>query len=260
MTSDELLRRGASLLGAAGIPDPLREARILWRATPDEDAESYLSKIAQRAKRMPLSHVLGYRDFYKSRFIVTSDVLDPRPDTETLIEAALQAPFTRVLDLGTGSGRILLSLLAEQPTATGLGTDVSQAALDIAAQNAVALDLTARAAFAQSNWFGSVTGTFDLIVANPPYIAAAEMDDLQPEVRLFEPRGALTDEADGLSAYRIIAAQAQAHLDPGGRLIFEIGPSQGPAVAAMLENAGFCERQVIPDLDGRDRVVVGKNP
>ena len=260
MTEDELLRKGASALGDAGIPDPMREARILWRATSFDGADTYLAKVAQRASRMPLSQVLGYRDFYKHRFIVTRDVLDPRPDTETLIETALRAPFTRLLDLGTGSGCILLSLLAEQPAATGLGTDISKAALDVAGQNATALGLTGRAAFIQSNWFANVTGQFDLIVSNPPYISASEMDDLQPEVRLFEPRGALTDEADGLSAYRIIACNAQSRLVTGGRLIFEIGPSQGAVVSALFESAGFTDIQVIPDLDGRNRVVSGKNP
>jgi release factor glutamine methyltransferase len=260
VTEGELLRKGASILSDAGITDPMREARILWRAILEEDPDAYLAKIAQRAQRMPLSQVLGYRDFYKHRFIVTSDVLDPRPDTETLIETALRTPFTRLLDLGTGSGCILLSLLAEKSAATGLGTDVSQAALEIAAQNAAALSLTARAAFIHSDWFTSVAGQFDLIVSNPPYIAAAEMDDLQPEVRLFEPRCALTDETDGLSAYRAITREAQAHLVSGGRLIFEIGSSQGAAVSALLESAGLTELQVIPDLDGRDRAISGKNP
>lgn len=258
MTPDDLLRKGAATLSDAGIPDPMREARILWRATPDEDPDAYLAKIAGRAERRPLSQVLGYRDFYKHRFIITSDVLDPRPDTETVIETALQEPFIRVLDLGTGSGCILLSLLTEQEAATGVGTDLSQAALDVAAQNARALELTARATFLQSDWFADVSGQFDLIVSNPPYIAADEMDDLQPEVRRFEPRSALTDEGDGLSAYRLIAAQAIAYLTQGGRLIFEIGPTQARAVTAMMLNAGLTDVQVIPDLDGRPRVVVGK--
>ncbi len=260
MTPDDLLREGAGILDAAGVPDPMREARILWRATPNEDSAAFLAKVEKRALRMPLSHVLGYRDFYKHRFIVTSDVLDPRPDTETLVEIALRAEFTRVLDLGTGSGCILLSLLAERPEATGVGTDISQAALDVAAQNAAALDLTPRAACVASDWFSNVQGSFDLIVSNPPYIAAAEMNDLQHEVRLFEPEGALTDGADGLSAYRIIARGAVDYLTPNGRLIFEIGPTQGAAVTAMLESAGFTDLQVIPDLNGRDRVVVGKKP
>ena len=260
MTIDALLRQGAAVLSDAGVPDPAREARILWRATPDEDSAAYLAKIAKRAQRVPLSHVLGYRDFYKHRFIVTDDVLDPRPDTETLIEVALEAPFTRVLDLGTGSGCILLSLLAERSAATGVGTDISRFALDVASRNCTALELTARATFMQSDWCANVQGLFDLITSNPPYIAATEMADLQPEVRLHEPRCALTDEADGLSAYRIITRDALAHLARNGRLIVEIGPSQAAAVSAMMENVGLTDVQVIPDLDGRDRVVIGKKP
>jgi release factor glutamine methyltransferase len=255
MISDGLLRQGAALLADAGIADPLHEARLVARAVPEA---AFLDKIAQRATRMPMSQVLGYRDFYKHRFIVTGDVLDPRPDTETLIEAALQVPFARVLDLGTGSGCILLSLLADRLDANGLGTDLSHAALGVARQNAVALDLADRACLIQSDWFSNVTGLFDLIVSNPPYIAAVEMADLQPEVRLFEPRCALTDDADGLSAYRSIAQTAGDYLTPHGHLMFEIGPTQGDAVSAMLRSAGFNGVQVIPDLDGRDRVVAGK--
>ena len=257
MTPDDWLRRGAALLAEAQIPDPQREARILWRATPDEDGEAFLAKVQQRALRVPLSHVLGYRDFYRHRFIVTGDVLDPRPDTETLIETALQQPFSRVLDLGTGSGCILLSLLDAQGQATGIGTDISLDALVIAKQNQAELQLGHRAEFVQSDWFDNVTGQFDLIVSNPPYIAAGEMDDLQPEVRLYEPRMALTDEADGLSAYRRITQGAPAHLMPGGRLIFEIGPTQADAVAGLMKDAGFADIRVVPDIDGRDRVVAG---
>ena len=257
MTPDAVLRDGVAILKDAGIVDPGREARILWRATPDEDPKTFLCMIAQRAKRSPLSHVLGYRDFYAHRFIVTADVLDPRPDTETLIIAALAAPFTRVLDLGTGSGCILLSLLAACDDAHGVGTDVSQAALDVAAQNRAQLGLQDRATFMQSDWFDAVEGQFDLIVSNPPYIAASEMDDLQPEVRLHEPRIALTDEADGLTAYRKVSRGAGAYLSPNGRLMFEIGPTQAAAVTTLMQEAGFADIRVIQDLDGRDRVVMG---
>lgn len=258
MTQTDALRKGAAALERAGVPDPRREARILWRAAQDE--QGFFAKIAERATRRPMAQVLGYRDFYKLRFIVTPDVLDPRPDTETLIEVALQRPFRRVLDLGTGSGCILLSLLDEQPAAVGVGTDVSDPALAVAARNADALDLTARATFVRSDWFDAVKGQFDLIVSNPPYIAAVEMADLQPEVQLFEPRGALTDEADGLSAYRTITQDAARFLTPGGWLIVEIGPTQGTAVTGMMDAAGLASVKVIPDLDGRDRVVMGQNP
>jgi release factor glutamine methyltransferase len=260
VTPDDWLRKAAALLAQAQIADPHREARVLWRATPDENGEAYLAKVTRRASRVPLSQVLGYRDFYKHRFIVTEDVLDPRPDTETLIEVALLEPFTRALDLGTGSGCILLSLLDERPQATGVGTDASQAALTVAAQNRAALELVSRATLVPSDWFSAVEGQFDLIVSNPPYIAADEMDDLQPEVRLHEPRMALTDEADGLAAYRKITEGASAHITPGGRLMFEIGPTQAVAVSSMMRDAGFERLRVVPDLDGRDRVVMGYWP
>ncbi|MGJ8624042.1 MAG: peptide chain release factor N(5)-glutamine methyltransferase [Yoonia sp.] len=258
MSEDRLLREAAAELARAGVPDPQREVRILWRAVADQ--ETFHAKIAERAQRKPLSQVLGYRDFYKHRFIVTADVLDPRPDTETLIEVALQHAAMRVLDLGTGSGCILLSLLDEWADAQGVGTDISPAALDVAGRNAAALGLDRRVTLLQSDWFAAVTGPFDLIVSNPPYIALEEMDALQPEVRLFEPQGALTDGADGLSAYRRIIGDAGDYLSPDGRLILEIGPTQGDAVRAMMADAGFGAVQVIPDLDGRDRVVSGQKP
>jgi len=255
-----MVRKGAAMLAEAGIADPQREARLLWRATPDADHAGFFARVAQRAGRVPLSQILGYRDFYDHRFIVTSEVLDPRPDTETLVKTALQAPFSRVLDLGTGSGCILLSLIAAMGQASGTGTDISDAALGVARQNAERLGLADRAAIIASDWFAAVAGEFDLIVSNPPYIAANEMDDLQPEVRLHEPRIALTDEADGLSGYRRIIAGALDHLTSGGRLIFEIGPSQAQAVSQMMQDAGLQQIRVIPDLDGRDRVVAGRNP
>ncbi|WP_322888900.1 MULTISPECIES: peptide chain release factor N(5)-glutamine methyltransferase [unclassified Yoonia] len=253
------LATAAATLSNVGISDAVKEARMLWvHAAADEGV--FASLIARRAARAPLSHLLGYRDFYDHRFIVTPDVLDPRPDTESVVAAALDQPFSRVLDLGTGSGCILLSLLAAHAQATGLGVDISDAALAVAAQNRTTLGLDDRATLARSDWFGAVTGTFDLIVSNPPYIAADEMAGLQPEVRLFEPHLALTDDADGLSCYRIIAAGAAAHLVPGGRLIVEIGPTQAAAVKALFASAGLTDLRVIPDLDGRDRGIAGRWP
>jgi release factor glutamine methyltransferase len=189
---------------------------------------------------------------------VTADVLDPRPDTETLIESALGVPFNRVLDLGTGSGCIVLSLLGERPAAAGVGTDLSDDALSVAAQNAEQLNVGNQLTFVQSDWFSNVEGPFDLIVSNPPYIAAAEMNDLQPEVRNHEPRMALTDEDDGLSCYRAITSDAMAYLNADGHLMFEIGPTQAAAVSAMMTAKGFAEIRVVQDLDGRDRVVLGQ--
>ena len=160
------------------------------------------------------------------------------------------------LDLGTGTGAILLSLLADRPGAQGTATDLSEAALAVARGNAAALGIDA--AFVRSDWFAQVDGRFDLIVSNPPYIALDEMDGLSPEVRDWEPRSALTDEGDGLAAYRAITTGAPSHLSPGGWLLVEIGPTQGSAVGEMMKAAGFGGVRVLRDLDGRDRVVMGQ--
>lgn len=274
MSAALALRAAVARLAAAGVPDAPRDARILLAealrigadrltlhlADPlDDEASARLARmVARRVAREPVSHILGRRMFWGREFRVTPDVLDPRPETETLIAAALASPFTRVLDLGTGSGAILLSLLAEHPGATGLGVDLSPAALAVASGNARALGLDGRTEFALSDWFAGVTGIFDLIVANPPYIAEAEMDDLAPEVRDHEPRMALTPGGDGLDAYRAIAAGLGPHLAPGGRVLVEIGPTQGSAVSALLAAAGLESPRILPDLDGRDRVVTAK--
>ncbi|MCL4166359.1 UNVERIFIED_CONTAM: hypothetical protein GTU68_033114 [Idotea baltica] len=259
-------------LRAAGVDEPARDARVLLahaarieatRVTliapedlaPDID-ERYEQLIALRAIRVPVSHLVGERQFYGRRFKISADVLDPRPETETLIEAALSHPFSHVLDLGVGSGCILVTLLAENPQATGLGVDLSEAACLQASANTVLHNVQNRAEILQSDWFGAVSGKFDLIVSNPPYIAQDEMPELQTEVRQHEPEMALTDGGDGLGAYRSIAAQAADHLLPGGRLLLEIGPTQANAVIALLVKAGFTEPTVIHDLDGRQRVIL----
>jgi release factor glutamine methyltransferase len=224
---------------------------------PGAEARLYQA-LAARLCHQPVSQIRGWRDFWNHRFRVTPDVLDPRPETEVLVALALEETFDRVLDLGTGSGAILISLLAARPGAAGVGVDLSPAALDIARDNARAIGVTA--AFHLSDWFAAVTGSFDLIVANPPYIAEAEMPALAPEVRDWEPRMALTPGGDGLAAHRAIIAGAGAHLAPGGRLMVEIGPAQGQEVAALFRAAGLSGVRVLPDLDGRDRVVAGRAP
>lgn len=250
------LAQARAQLAAAGIADPALESRLIWAHVAGDQAQ-FAAMVAQRAARIPLSHLLGYRDFYHHRFVVTPAVLDPRPDTEAIVSAALAKPFTRVLDLGTGSGCIVLSLLAGMPQAQGVGVDLSDAALAVAAQNRAALGLDLRCDLRQSDWFTAVTGQFDLIVANPPYIAADEMAGLAPDVRLYEPALALTDHADGLSCYRVIVAAAGGYLTQGGRLIVEIGPTQAQAVMAMFAQAGFTDVTLIHDLDGRDRGIAG---
>lgn len=272
MTGSEALRAATARLTAAGIDGAARDARLLLAealglapdrlslhladAVTDEAAARFAGFVAAREARRPVAQILGRRLFWGRPFRVTPATLDPRPETETLIAAALEAPYTRVLDLGTGTGCILLTLLAERPGATGVATDLSDAALDVARANAEALGLAPRAAFRRADWFSALEGRFDLIVSNPPYIAAAEMAALAPEVRDWEPRAALTPGGDGLDAYRALCAGAAAHLEPGGRLLLEIGPTQGAAVAALAAAGGLHGVRVLPDLDGRDRVVM----
>ncbi|HPE25782.1 peptide chain release factor N(5)-glutamine methyltransferase [Albidovulum sp.] len=275
-TAAGVLRAAIARLAGAGVADPQRDARILLahalgigtdRLTlvlpdpiPTEAQAAFAAAVTARAARQPVSQITGRRLFWGRSFKVTRDTLDPRPETEILVAAALERPFTRILDLGTGTGCILLSCLAGMPFATGTGTDVSGAALAVAAENAAALGLDARARFARSDWFSAVTGRFDLIVSNPPYIAAEEMASLAPEVRDWEPSGALSPGGDGLDAYRAIARGAGARLMAGGRLILEIGPTQGAAVAAMLAAQGFEGVEIRSDLDGRDRTIVALKP
>ncbi|WP_290560874.1 peptide chain release factor N(5)-glutamine methyltransferase [Aestuariivita sp.] len=273
-TAAEAMVAATARLRAAGVRDPARDARVLLahaarieaaRVTliAPEDLEPEIEErfdqlISLRAVRVPVSHLLGERDFYGRRFKISRDVLDPRPETETLIEAALTQNFSDVLDLGTGSGAILVTLLAENPQATGLGVDLSEAACLQASANAVLHRVDGRADIRQSDWFSAVTGRFDLIVSNPPYIAADEMSALEDEVRKHEPEMALTDGGDGLSAYRAIARGAPRHLTPGGRLMVEIGATQGASVARILSEAGLSGVQILPDLDRRDRVVTAR--
>lgn len=267
------LVEAAKRLKGAGVSDPATDARILL-AHALEIERSRLTLVVQetlspnvvtrfealvaaRENRQPVSQLIGTRAFYGHQFKVTPDVLDPRPDTELLIEVALEHPFTRALDLGTGTGCILLTLLAETE-ATGLGTDVSRAALEVARENAEALDLASRASFHVSDWFTDIPAqTFDVVVSNPPYISAKAMQTLAPEVRDWEPHGALTPGGDGLGPYKILTQNAPEFISANGRLIVEIGFDQGPQVAQMFEQAGFAQVAVSNDLSGHQRVVSG---
>jgi len=245
-------QEAAEALRRAGV-DP-GEARKLARLA-DATGAVFAELVARRVAREPFSHIAGYRDFWKHRFRVTPAVLDPRPETETLVELALQEPFTKVLDLGTGSGCIIISLLAERPGARGVGTDVSETGILVAGENAEKIGVIDRLVMPLSDWFEDVGGTFDLIVSNPPYIAAYEMAGLSPEVRDHEPHDALTDGADGLTHYRTIAHGAVDHLRPNGRLLVEIGASQGADVAQIFSASGLADVAIHPDLNGNDRVV-----
>lgn len=269
------LRPAINALQAAGVADPAGDARRLFdwayalgqggepqdRDAPNATTRAIFDRaLTARQQRQPVSHITGRRAFWKHEFIVTPDVLDPRPETETLVEHALSLPFSKVLDLGTGSGAILFSLLADRPEAQGVGSDMSPEALDVALRNADALQVVDRVQLVTSDWFDNIEGQFDLIVSNPPYIAALEMPDLSPEVRDWEPHLALSDGADGLTAYRAITAQARTHLKSHGHLAVEIGPSQGAAVRDMFTAGGLIDVAILPDLDQRDRVVTGRRP
>ncbi|MBY8975650.1 peptide chain release factor N(5)-glutamine methyltransferase [Rhodobacteraceae bacterium NNCM2] len=271
-TRGQAISDAAARLAAAGVPDSDRDARLLYRwaaslsgaalsaSMRDPAGEGELQRfetaITARITRKPVSQIIGKRAFWGREFIVTPDVLDPRPESECLISRALAQPAKRVLDLGTGSGCLLLTLLAEWPEATGLGVDLSAAALEVARENANRLDLTPRVTFAQGNWFDPVDATFDLIIANPPYLSAEDMEKISPELA-HEPALALSPGGDGLESYRHIAAGVFKYLNPNGRVLFEIGASQGDAVAEILRIAGMPDVTVHPDLDGRDRVVEG---
>lgn len=225
-----------------------------------EDMARFEALLDQRCQHRPVSKLIGQRLFWGRNFVVSDDVLDPRPETESLIAAVLDQPTSpqRILDLGTGTGCIPLTLLAEYPDAQAVACDISPAALDIAARNAAALTLSERLTLVQSDWFSQIEGQFDLITSNPPYISDAEMATLSPEVLNHDPHLALTPGGDGLSPYRILARGARDHLTPRGLLIVEIGWQQGPGVAQIFTDAGLSEVAVLPDMDGRDRVVMAR--
>ena len=270
----QLLREARALLAAAGCEQPALDARLLLQeaaglshsgiaAEPERRIEAaaistFEAFITRRQRHEPVSRILGQREFYGRPFRVTSDVLDPRPDTETLIEAALALahPPACILDLGTGSGAIIVTLLAELPGATGLATDLSAAALEVARGNAEALGVASRLAFAEGPWWAPVAGRFDLIVSNPPYIPAAEIAGLSPDVGDFDPHLALDGGADGLEPYRRIAAGATIHLNPGGRVLVEIGAGQAPDVEGLFQAHGFASDSAHSDLGGHVRCLV----
>jgi len=270
-TVADTLMRATMMLGAAGIEGPERDARVLLAHVMDIDQASLMARmkdtlpqsalygmdrvIAVRSLHQPVSHITGKRSFWDHEFLVNSDVLDPRPDTETLVAAALEHPFDNVLDLGTGSGAIILSLLAERPQAMGVATDISAKALDVARRNAGRIGVADRVQFKESNWFENINGKYDLIVCNPPYISESEMEGLAPEVRDWEPHLALTPGGDGLAAYHTLARRLPAHLIPKGRAFFEIGYRQAADVKDIFSNAGFTQLQVLQDMSGHDRVI-----
>lgn len=280
-TYDALQRDTAVALAAAGIDNARFEARLLlahaaavtveWLIAHGRDVappavvERLRDLAARRVRREPVAYILGEREFWGLPFKVSPAVLVPRPDSETLIEAALallpdRAAPLQIVDLGIGSGCLLLTLLREFPNARGVGLDASAEALGVAAANAEALGVEARLRLVggdwrQPGWAERLEGPFDLLVSNPPYIETAAIDGLMPDVARFEPRLALDGGLDGLAAYRILAGEAAGLVAPGGRVLIEAGAGQAPEISALLAKAGFVVEAPWKDLGGVDRIV-----
>jgi len=277
MTIGEALAQAAQRLGEAGIERPQAEARILLEAasgrgrgqiiafpeyelTPAQ-VEVFDSQVARRCAREPVSRILGSREFWSLRFAVGPATLDPRPDSETLVSAVLARIPDRnaeisLLDLGTGTGCLLLALLSELPRAKGLGIDISPEARNVAAANAEALRIHARAEFRVGDWARDISAQFDVIISNPPYIESKAIAGLAPEVEQYDPRGALDGGADGLSAYRALIPQAAERLKPGGLLALEIGAGQGAAIRRLAGGAGWTDLGGAEDLAGIERCLL----
>lgn len=276
-TYAEVLREGVRRL--AGIPDGELDARLLLEevcgtdlttllAAPETPvgeaaAQAYFGYIARRENREPLAYIIGHQEFMGLPFLVDRNVLIPNPDTETLAELALPylSPGMRILDLCTGSGCILLSLLKRSPETSGAGTDLSAAALAVAEGNREALGLHERAVFWEGDLFAAVpagTEPFDIIVSNPPYIAEGVIGTLEDEVRVYEPHMALSGGTDGLVFYRRILKDAPRYLKTGGMVLLEIGYDQEEVVTAMLRGHGFADVCMTKDLNGLPRVVSGR--
>jgi len=230
-------------------------------AVTPEQATAMAAFAARRLAHEPVSRILGYRHFWKDRFTVTPATLDPRPDSETLIEAVIahvdKNAACTILDLGTGTGCLALSLLREFPHATSTGIDLSAEAVQAAERNARDLGLSRRAQFIATDWGAFRTETpFDVVISNPPYIAPAEAAGLAPDVRLYDPPAALFAGADGLEAYRTIVPALPRLLKPDGLIFFEIGQGQKDAVSGVLADGGIHVLRIVPDLAGRDRCIV----
>ena len=278
MTYRECYEQGCRTLQAAGIEETALDARLLLEAVCGTDRndllvhgeqqvapeaeEKYLNWIRQRAEHIPLQQLTGEQGFMGLTFNVNEHVLIPRQDTEILVEEVLKELHDgmRVLDMCTGSGCILLSLLHYSNDCEGLGVDLSAEALEVAGRNVLKVltpEKAEHAHFLQSDLFEKVEGKFEIIVSNPPYIASAEVEKLMPEVRDHEPRMALDGTEDGLYFYRRIIEEAGKHLVSSGMLFFEIGYDQGQAVSELMRTEGYCEVQVVQDYAGLDRGVFG---
>lgn len=268
MTVAEALRRAADQLREADVVGGKRDARKLLRHAlkqngpvldthyilTEDQLSTYRAMISQRCVHQPVAQIIGKREFWGRDFIVTGDTLDPRPDSELIIEEALKLhPPKYILDLGAGTGCLLLTLLCEFQNAVGTAIDKSLSALNVARHNASALGVTERVTFLESDWFENVTGQFELIVCNPPYISEEEMGHLKLDVLDWEPHEALSPGGDGLASYRVLSAKIRSFLVPGGTAIFEMGATQGKAVRAIFEEAGFTDIKILRDLNAKER-------
>jgi len=275
-----LLDDATRALADAGIEAPRREARLLLSAAlgdrpealiacPEQDvaveiATSFAGTVERRAARTPLAHILGRREFWSLDLAVTTETLIPRPDSEILVEAVLRHVGDRdaklnILDLGTGSGSLLLALLSELPNASGVGVDRSAAAASIARDNARSLGLEERIALICGDWAGALAGAFDIVVSNPPYIRTSDLAGIMAEVRDHEPRLALDGGLDGLGAFAAILRDIDRLTFPGSVVALEVGFDQRDAVAGLMSAAGLGPVEVFPDLAGRPRVLLAKS-
>ncbi len=276
-----LLRLATDRLAKAGIDGPAREARLLLehaaaiplatqiafgeRVVADEAVVAFERAVSRRVDREPLSHIIGRREFWSLDFQVNRDTLDPRPDSETLIDGVLHAlaidadyrsrPFS-LIDFGTGTGCLLLALLSELPMAQGLGIDLNPGAVAMATANAERLGMAKRASFRQGDWDQGLSARFDVILSNPPYIPSAEIEDLAPEVARHDPRLALDGGVDGLDAYRALAQTVIRVKKPDSLIAFEIGYGQAAAVTEIMAAAGLRREAVAADLQGHERVLL----
>ena len=278
-TLNEAVTGLARRLGAAGVDDAAGDARLLATHAlgidriglhVDRDRRLTAAELAElerlgrrRATREPVSRILGHREFWSLDFALSPATLDPRPDSETLVQAALDRVGDRdraltLLDLGTGSGCLLIALLTELPNARGIGIDVSVDAAATARRNAARLGVADRAGFLVGDWAAALGASFDLVVSNPPYIAEPEVAGLAPEVARFDPRAALIAGPDGLQAYRALAPALPALLNPDGWTVLEVGAGQASAVASLLAEAGLADLAAIRDLGGVKRCICGK--
>jgi release factor glutamine methyltransferase len=260
---EEARRRARRLVAAAIGGAPADLLARTDRKIAEDEGERVASMLRRALAHEPLSRIRGRREFWSLDFVLSPETLDPRPESETIVEAVLarlaeRGRAYRFLDLGTGTGCLLLALLSEYPRAAGLGTDLSPGAVATATTNAERLGLTGRAQFTVADWGRGLDGTYDAVVANPPYIVSGGLADLPPEVRDYDPALALDGGADGLAAYRAIAAVLPQRLAPGGLFVCEIGAGQKATVAGIISVAGLVVEDIVPDLAGIPRCVVAR--